>query len=242
MSLSRGASVTIAAVAVVAAGAFTVDAVSASRTEAEISSRLLPLTSGSRPVSVMIGGGPTARWSGPDTLASAAIRAEQVERPGLGPVAVEAVATDVHLPPDDLAPVTAADARVSVHITGDSLAPALGMRDVLLGAADDPSLAGGTEHRARVTGTLEGSGERISAFVDLVVDDRGAHLVPVSAATGPAGVPDQDADLALRSTALTLAPDLLPLGAAVDRLSVKGGTITASGAAGPGATPLSDLA
>lgn len=241
MNLPRGAVVAIAAVAVVVGGAFTVDSVSASRSEADLSSRIRPSTDGVGPVSVRIGGGPTARWSGPDTLAGVTMRAEGVERPGLGPVAVEAEATDVYLPPDGTDAVTSGDVEVTVQITGDSLAPALGMRDVLLGAADDPSLAGGIERRARITGTLEATGDRVSAIVDLVVDDRGAHLVPVAAATGPGGIPDQDPALALRATALTFSPDLLPLGAAVDDLTVKGGTITATGTAGPGTTPLRDL-
>ncbi len=258
----------VAAAVVLAGGAYTVDAVSASRLEAEISARIAPDTPGARPPSVMTGG-PWSRWSDTDVLSTVSIRVEGVERPGLGPVAVEAVAGDVRVPggekdPDDdddntgsgTGPaagsdpatgtgsgdeLTAGSVVVSVQISGDSLAPALGMHDVLIGAADDPTLAGGTEHRARVTGTLDSSGERVSAIVDLVVDASGAHLVPVAAATGPGGIPDQDVDLAMRSTALTLAPDVLPLGVPVQSLTVKGGTITASGEGRPG-TPLDGLA
>ena len=267
MSIPRMAVAALAVMAVLAGGAFTVDSISASRLEAEISARIAPDLPGAGPPSVMTGG-PFSRWSGPDTLSSVSIRAEGVERPGLGPVAVEAVATDVHVPDvdgdtngaadpdrpggddrdDDDADARSADTglsaesvEVSVQITGDSLAPTLRMRDVLIGAADDHSLAGGTEHRARVTGTLIESGERVSAFVDLVVDASGAHLVPVAAATGPGGVPDQDPGLAMRSVALTFAPDLLPLGVPVDTLTVKAGTLTASGTGGPGTPPLDGL-
>lgn len=266
MSIPRVAVAALAVMAVLAGGAFTVDSISASRLEAEISARIAPDLPGAGPPSVMTGG-PFSRWSGPDTLSTVAIRAEGVERPGLGPVAVEAVATDVHVPDvdgggagaadpdgpggvdrDDDADARSADTglraesvEVAVQITGDSLAPTLRMRDVLIGAADDHSLAGGTEHRARVTGTLIESGERISVFVDLVVDASGAHLVPVAAATGPGGVPDQDPELAMRSVALTFAPDLLPLGVPVDTLTVKAGTLTASGTGGPGTPPLDGL-
>ncbi|AWH91467.1 DUF2993 domain-containing protein [Dietzia lutea] len=232
----------VVAVAAVALGAFVTETVYASRIEADLSTRIAPATPGSGPPSVTIGGGPGSRWIAPDTLASAAIRIEGVERPGLGPVAVEATATDVLVPDDPAAPPIAGESTVSVQITGDSLGPALGMRDVLVGAADDPSLAGGTEHRARVTGTLEGSDIRVSAFVDLVVDTRGARLVPVAPATGPAGFPAGDGELTLRRSALTLEPDVLPLGAAVEELTVTGGTITAAGAAARGGAPLDGLA
>ncbi|KZO60553.1 MULTISPECIES: DUF2993 domain-containing protein [Dietzia] len=243
MRIPRPAVVAVVAVATVALGAFVTETVHASRIEADLSTRIGgPATPGSAPPSVMIGGGPGSRWVGPDTLASAAIRIEGVERPGLGPVAVEARATDVLVPDDPAAPPIAGESTVSVQITGDSLGPALGMRDVLVGAADDPSLAGGTEHRARVTGTLEGSDVRVSAFVDLVVDTHGARLVPVAPATGPAGFPDGDGELALRRTALTLEPDVLPLGATVDTLTVTGGTITAAGVAARGGAPLDGLA
>lgn len=243
MSVPRVALAAIATVLVVAGGAYTVDAVSASRLEAEISAHVAPGTPGAGPPSVMTGG-PFSRWSDSDTLSSVSIRAEGVERPGLGPVAVEAEATDVRVPAGrdaDPGYLTARSVVVSVQITGDALAPALGMRDVLVGAADDPSLAGGTEHRARVTGTLSGSGERVSAIVDLVVDASGAHLVPVAAATGPGGVPDQDPELAMRSVALTFAPDLLPLGVPVETLTVESGTLTAAGTGGPGTPPLDGL-
>ena len=232
----------VAALAVVVGGVFTVDAISASRVEADLSTRIRSATPGVTAPSVMIRGGPTSRWSGPETLSSVSVRAEGVGRPGLGPVAVEAVATDVHVPADRSAPLTAGSVTVSVQITGDSLGPALGMRDVVVGAADDPSLAGGDEHRARVTGTLDGTGTRVSAGVDLVVDDLGARLVPVAPATGPAGFPAGDGELALRRTALTLEPDVLPLGVAVETLSVAGGTITATGDGGPGTAPLDGLA
>ncbi|MFN3338630.1 MAG: DUF2993 domain-containing protein [Dietzia sp.] len=242
MRARRSVSVATAALAVVVLGAFTVDSVNASRVEADVSTRIRPATPGVAAPSVMIGGGPTSRWSGPETLTSASIRAEGVTRPGLGPVAVEAVATDLHVPADRSAAMTAESVTISVQISGDALGPALGMRDVLVGGSDDPSLAGGNEHRARVTGTLEGSDTRVSAIVDLVVDDRGAHLVPVEAATGPSGLPDQDPDLALRRTALTLSPDVLPLGVEVETLTVRGGTLTARGTGGPGIAPLGDLA
>ena len=242
MRILRTVALTAAAVAVVSGSAFTVESVSASRIEADLSGRIAPADPRTGPPSVKIGGAPGSRWSGPGTLDSVAIRVEGVDRPGLGPAAVEAVATDVAVPDDPTGPLTAQAVKVSVQITGDSLGPALGMRDVLVGAADDPSLAGGTEHRARITGTLEESDVRVSAFVDLVVDDLGARLVPVAPATGPAGFPDGDAELTLRRTALTLAPDVLPLGVAVDTLTVKGGTITATGDGGPGTAPLNGLA
>ena len=241
MRIPRPALVAVAAVPVVACGAFAAEAVYASRIEADLSTRIAAPGEVGVP-SVKIGGAPGSRWVAPDTLASAAIRIEGVERPGLGPVAVEAAAPDVRVPGDPGAPPTAPEATISVQITGDSLGPALGMRDVLVGAADDPSLAGGTEHRARVTGTIEGTDTRVSAFVDLVVDARGAHLVPVAPATGPAGFPDGDGELALRRTALTLEPDVLPLGATVEELTVTGGTITAAGAAARGGAPLDGLA
>ena len=275
MRIPRAAVAALAAVVVLAGGAYTVDAVSASQLEAEISARIASEMPGAGPPSVMTGG-PFSRWSGPDTLSSVSIRAEGVERPGLGPVAVEAVATEVVVPdnggnddddngngngngnnsnngnsadtsasgpgggsPDsDTGGLTAESVVVSVQIIGDSLAPALGMRDVLVGAADDPSLAGGTEHRARVTGTLEESGERVSAIVDLVVDTSGAHLVPVAAATGPGGVSGHDPAPALRRVALAFAP---PLGVPVETLTVKGGTIIAAGTGGPGTPPLDGL-
>ncbi|PAY22069.1 hypothetical protein CEY15_15415 [Dietzia natronolimnaea] len=242
MRARRTVAVVAATLAVALAGAVTVDSVNASRVEADVSTRIRPATPGVPAPSVMLGGGPTARWTGPGTLESASIRVEGVTRPGLGPVAVEALVTDLHLPADRSADMTAVVERVAVQITGDALGPALGMRDVLVGGADDPSLAGGVEHRARVTGTLEGTDTRVSAEVDLVVDDRGAHLVPVTAATGPSGLPDQDPDLALRRTALTLSPELLPLGVAVETLTVRGGTITAGGTGAPGTTPLGGLA
>lgn len=243
MRIPRPAVAAVAAVAVVAGGAFAADAVSASRIEAELSRRLTPDTPGSGPAAVQIGG-PTSRWSDTDTLSSVEVRVEGVDRPGLGPVAVEAVAADVRAPTDSsdhAEGLTAGSVTVSVQITGESLGPALGMRDILVGAADDPSLAGGTEDRARVTGTLEGSGIRVSAIVDLVVDDTGAHLVPVTAATGPGGIVEQDTALALRRTGLTLEPDVLPLGVAVETLTVEGGTITAAGTGAPG-TVLDGLA
>lgn len=242
MRVPRPVVLAAVSVAVVAGGAFTVETVNASRIEADLSGRVAPDTAGAGPPSVTIGGGPGSRWSGPDTLASVTIRIEGVERPGLGPAAVEAVASDVSVPEDPAGPLTAGAVTVAVQITGDSLGPALGMRDVLVGAADDPSLAGGTENRARVTGTLEGTDVRVSAFVDLVVDDLGAHLVPVAPATGPAGFPDGDGELAMRRTALTLQPDVLPLGLPVEALSVTGGTIAASGDGGPGTAPLGGLA
>lgn len=251
MRVPRIAVAAIAVVLVAGGGAFTVDAVSASRVEAEISARVDSArvdSAGSDPApgdpgparapAVSIGG-PTSRWTDPDTLTTVTIRAEDVLRPGLGPVAVEAHARGVEM--RDGEPMHAESVEVSAQLTGDSLAPAMGMRNVLVGAADDPSLAGGTEHRARLTGTLLDSGETVSVIVDLVVDPSGAHLVPVAAATGPAGVPDQDTDLALASTALTLDPDLLPLGVPVQHLTVTGGTITASGTGGPGTPPLDDL-
>ncbi|MBB1015258.1 DUF2993 domain-containing protein, partial [Dietzia schimae] len=58
----------------------------------------------------------------------------------------------------------------------------------------------------------------------------------------PAGFPDGDGELALRRTALTLEPDVLPLGVAVETLSITGGTITAAGEGGPGTAPLDGLA
>lgn len=240
MKIPRIAVAALAVVAVLAGGAYTVDAVSASRVEAEISARIAPEMPGAAPPSVMTGG-PFTRWSEPGTLSSVSIRAEQVARPGVAPVAVEAEATD--LVATDLADtgLSAQSVVVSVQMIGDSLAQALDMRDVLIEAADDHSLAGGTEHRARVTGTVLESGERVSAIVDLVVDPSGAHLVPVAAATGPGGVPDQDPELALRATALTFAPDLLPLGVPVESLTIKGGTLTASGTGGPGTPPLDGL-
>lgn len=232
----------VAVLAVVAGGAVVAEMVTASRIEADLSGRIDPGIPGSGPPSVRIGGGPGSRWSGPDTLHSVAIRIEGVERPGLGATAVEAVATDVSVPRDHAGPLTAEEVTVSVQITGESLGPALGMRDVLVGAADDPSLAGGPENRARVTGTLVGSEVRVSAFVDLVVDDLGARLVPDAPATGPAGFPDGDGELALRRTALTLDPHVLPLGVEVQTLTVTGGTITAAGDGGPGTAPLDGLA
>lgn len=240
MRIPRPALAVVVAVAVVAGGAFAVDAISASRIESDLSARLTSGTPGVGPASVQIGG-PTSRWSDSGTLSSVAVRVERVERPGLGPVAAEAVATDVRIPADAAEDLTAGSVTTSVQITGESLGPPLGMRDVLVAAADDPSLAGGTEHRARVSGTLEDTDIRVSAIVDLVVDATGAHLVPVTAATGPGGIADQDATLALRRTALTLEPDVLPLGAPVETLTVEGGTITAAGTAAPG-TALDDLA
>ncbi|HMT48890.1 MAG TPA: DUF2993 domain-containing protein [Dietzia sp.] len=231
----------IVAPAVVAVGAFTVDSISTSRVESDLSTRIRPAVEGSPAPSVLIHGGPTTRWAAPGTLSSVSIRAEDVDRPGLGPVAVEAEVTDLHVPESGDEDLTARSVTVSVRMTGDSLGPALGMRDVLIGAADDPSLAGGTEHRARVTGTLRGTDTRVSAFVDLVVDERGAHLVPTAPATGPGGIPDQDGELAMRRTALTLAPDVLPLGLTVEPLTVRGGTLTASGTGGPGTAPLGTL-
>ena len=246
MKVPRAVVAAIAAVVVLTGGAFTFDAVSASRVEAEISERIdsarvdsAPADAAPASLPAVTIGGPLSRWSAPDTLSTVSVRVEGVERPGLGPVAVEANAHDVRL--GDGQAMTADSVTVAVQITGDSLASALGMRDLLVGAADDPSLAGGTEHQARLTGTLIESGERVSAIVDLVVDASGAHLVPVAAATGPGGVPDQDTALALRSTALTLAPDVLPLGVAVETLTVKGGTITATGTGGPATPPLDDL-
>ncbi|MFN3602682.1 MAG: LmeA family phospholipid-binding protein, partial [Dietzia sp.] len=194
MRARRSVAVATAALAVVVVGAVTVDSVNASRVEADVSTRIRAATPGVAAPSVMIGGGPTSRWSGPETLASASIRAEGVSRPGLGPVAVEAVATGLHVPGDRSADMTAESVTVAVHISGDALGPALGMRDVLVGASDDPSLAGGVEHRARVTGTLAESGSRVSAIVDLVVDDRGAHLVPVAGAPRPPPRPGQCPD------------------------------------------------
>ena len=55
-------------------------------------------------------------------------------------------------------------------------------------------------------------------------------------------VDDGDGELALRRTALTLEPDVLPLGATVEELTVTGGTITAAGAAARGGAPLDGLA
>lgn len=250
MEFPRRTVVAVAAtVAVLAGGAYVADTVVASRAEAALSERIRPATPGVPAPAVTLGGGPAARWDDSRGRPSATIRAEGVVRPVVGAVTVEAVATDVALPPagvhatdaPDAGPPTAGSVEVSVQITGDALGRALDMRDMLVSAADDPSLAGGTEHRARVTGTVPDPGERISVFVDLVVDDDGAHLVPVAPATGPAGVADQDADLALAHTALTLPPDLLPLGVDVETLTIRGGTLSATGTTGPGSTPLDDL-
>lgn len=237
----RVAVVCAAVVAVAAGGVFVADSVSASRVEADLSTRIRPATPGVGAPAVMIGGAPTSRWSGPDRLASVSVRADRVERPVVGPVTVEADATGLRVPDDRAAPLTAKEVTVSVHISADALGRALGMHEVLLGAADDPSLAGGTETRARVTGTVDGTDDRISTLVDLVVDDRGAHLVPTAPATGPGGIADQDEDLAMERTALTLPPDLLPLGLPTGSLTVRGGSITASGTGGPGTAPLDDL-
>lgn len=242
MRASRIAAAALAVVAAVAGGAFVVDAVAASRVEADLSAVIRPPTPGVPDPAVTVGGGPTGRWNDDDRLASVSVRVDGVPRPGLGPVTVEARAVDVSVPPGRTGPLTAEETTVSVLVTGDALGRALGLRDALVAAADDPSLAGGTEHRARVTGTPLGTDTRISAFVDLVVDERGARLVPVSPATGPAGFPDQDPDLALARTALTLEPDVLPLGLAVESLIVRGGTITATGTGGPGTAPLDGLA
>ncbi|MBB0994398.1 DUF2993 domain-containing protein, partial [Dietzia sp. SLG510A3-40A3] len=92
MRLPRPVVIAAVAVAVVAGSAFTVETVSASRIEADLSGRIDPGNTGAGPPSVTIGGAPGSRWSGPDTLVSATIRVEGVDRPGLGPVAVEAVA------------------------------------------------------------------------------------------------------------------------------------------------------
>lgn len=241
--LAPALSATVLAVVVLAGGAaFAADSITASRVEADLSLRIRPATPGVAAPAVVVGGGPTGRWSGDDRLISVAVRADGVERPGLGPVTVEADATDVTLPADRSAPLSAASTTVSVLITGEALGHALGLRDVRVGAARDSSLAGGVEHTARVEGTVDGTDTRISAFVDLVVDARGAHLVPVAAATGPAGVADQDAGLALSRTALTLAADVLPLGLPVETFTVRGGTLTASGRGGPGTAPLGELA
>lgn len=245
MRLSRTAAVSLAAVgtiAAVAVVAVVADSVAASRVEADLSAVIRPETPGVRAPAVTVGGGPFGRWSGDDRLASVSVRVEGVDRPGLGPVTVEAAAADVDVPGRRTGPLTAAETTVTVLVTGDALGRALGLRDALVAAAGDPSLAGGNEHRARVTGTVDGTDTRVSAFVDLVVDDRGAHLVPVAPATGPAGVPDQDPGLALARTALTLEPDVLPLGLAVESLTVRGGTVSATGTGGPGTAPLDDLA
>ena len=242
MRPARTAVAALAVVGAVAAGAFTVDAVATSRVEADLSTRIRTATPGVPSPAVLVGGGPTTRWTDAGRLASVSVRAEGVDRPGLGPVTVEATATDVDVPTDRDAPLVAGATEVTVLVTGEALGRALGLHDVQLGAADDPSLAGGTEHRARVTGTDTTTGARISAFVDLVVDHRGAHLVPIAPATGPAGFPDQDPDLALRRTALTLEPDVLPLGLEVRTLDVRGGTIAARGSGGPETAPLDRLA
>lgn len=237
------AATVIATVLIAGAGGVAVtDTVSASRVEADLSTRIRPATPGVSAPAVTIGGGPTDRWSAPDRLTSVSVRAEGIERPAFGTVTVTADATDVHVPDDRSIPLDAAETTVSVHITGEALGRALGMHEVLLGAADDPSLAGGTEHRARVTGTLDGTDSRVSAFVDLVVDHHGAHLVPHSPATGPAGIADQDAAPASDRTALTLPADLLPLGLPVETLTVRGGSLTATGSGGPGTAPLGALA
>lgn len=272
MEFPRRIGIAVAAtVVVLVGGAYVADTVVASRAEVGISERIRPATPGVPAPAVTLGGGPAARWSGPEAWPSVTVRAEGVVRPVVGAVTVEAEASDVTVPQDEGAPPTAAAVTVSVHITGDALGRALGMRDMLVSAADDPSLAGGTEHRARVTGTVPdgddggdgdgdgdggsgagtgaAAGERISVFVDLVVDgDRagagagaGAHLVPVAPATGPAGVADQDTDLALTHAALTLPADLLPLGLEVETLTIRGGTLTATGTTDSGTTPLDDL-
>ena len=236
-------SATALAVVVLAGGAaFAADSIAASRVEADLSLRIRPATPGVAAPAVVVGGGPTGRWSGDDRLTSVSVRADGVERPGLGPVTVEATATDVILPADHSAPLSAASTAVSVLLTGEVLGRALGLQDVRVGAAQDSSLAGGVEHTARVEGTVERTNTRISTFVDLVVDARGAHLVPVAASTGPAGGADQDAGLALSRTALTLAADVLPLGLEVETFTVRGGTLTASGRGGPGTAPLDGLA
>lgn len=231
MRVPRPVTATVVVLAVLGGCVVAAEAVSTSRIEADLSRRIAADKPVGGPPSVTIGGAPGSRWSGPGTLRSVAVRVEGVERPGLAPVAVEADATDVRVPEDPDAPPTARDVTVSVKITGHSLGPALGLRDVLVGAADDPTLAGGTEDRARVTGTVEGTDVRLSAIVDLVVDARGAHLVP-----------DDPDDPRLRRLALTLAPDLLPLGVPVTTLSVTGGTVTASGTGGAATAPLDGLA
>lgn len=230
-----------AVVAVAAGGVFVADSVSASRVEADLSSRIRPATPGVRAPEVTIGGGPTARWTGEDRLASVSVRAEGVERPMFGPVTVEVESTDVNFDDDPSAPLTSGDITVSVNLTSNELSRALGLRDVTLAAANDPSLAGGTETRARISGTVDETDSRISSFVDLVVDDRGAHLIPFSPATGPGGIAEQDEKLAMERTALTLPPDLLPLGIPVESLTIRSGAITASGTGGPGTAPLGDL-
>src|SRR5699024_9631045 len=80
MRAPRPVVIAAAALALVAGGAFTAEAVSASRIEAALSDRIargIPL---SGPPSVKIGGVPGSRWSGPDTLTSVAIRVDGVDR------------------------------------------------------------------------------------------------------------------------------------------------------------------
>ncbi|MFD2394434.1 DUF2993 domain-containing protein [Dietzia aerolata] len=169
MKIPRIAVAAPAVVAVLAGGAYTVDAVSASRVEAEISARIAPEMPGAAPPSVMTGG-PFTRWSEPGTLSSVSIRAERVARPGVAPVAVEAEATD--LVATDLADTGLADTGlsaqsvvVSVQMIGDSLAQALDMRDVLIEAADDHSLAGepNTGHGSPERSSSRANGSRRSS-------------------------------------------------------------------------------
>ena len=228
--VSAAVAALVGVLVVVLAGLWVADCVIVSRREAAISERIRPETPGVAAPMVTLGAAPFAALGGTrEEFSSLTARVEGVPREGLGPVTVTATAHDVRLPADPSAPLGGDGAAVAVLLTAESLGRALGLEEAVVGHADDSSLAGSAETRARVSGRLPGHGAAVSALVDLVPAPGGARLVPVAADTGPAGVSDQDEAAALAHTALRLDPHVLPLGAEVTSLTVRAGTITASG-------------
>ena len=192
-----------------------------SRDEAELSARIRPLGGGVPAPVVMFTGSPFGARTPVDEglrYPGVRIRVARVPRPLVGPVTVTLTADDVLIPTDRHAPVIAHGARVAVLIGGDALGRALGDRDVLLSNDDDSSLAGRPEELARIGYAGHDGGPAPTVRVRLVCDEHGARLVPEDPA--PPGAEPRG---------IVFPPDLLPLGARVDSLSIHGGTITASG-------------
>ena len=197
----------------VGAGLVVTRFVALSRAEVALSERIRPPGDGAPLPAVTLGGSPVARperEGDADRYPSLAVRVEEVRRPVVGPVVVTVSATGVTVPDDPAAAPGIDSGTVSVLIGGDALGRALAVDGLLLANADDSSLAGGTELLARLTAPDGATG-----LVRLLADRSGARLEPV--------------DPGSARFALRLPADLLPAGAAVDELVVRGGTLSATG-------------
>lgn len=202
-----------------------------SRLEGEVSEMIRPPTAGVPDVRVTLSGvvGMSNDEADDDPAAhrhadSMTIRAERTPRPQLGAVTVEAEARHLTLPaatdPDAGATAHAGHLEVTVEISDFVLTRVTGLHVTRLASAEDTSLVGGREDKARLTlagSWPDGTGPSGEVLLDLAVGDRGGLLVPREPTLG--------------FPRIRLDGDVLPLGIPVESLVVESGTIRASGTA-----------